>query len=141
MRLFSPKRGPQKVWIPQGTTQSLIEINGIRKSRRIFDFYNLKTEQGHAFTTERPMMYETATTLRKICKIYPRRRFWFYETEWGWHSGSVAQEALAGQHIKAIHSPDLNPQEHVWKNGSSAVTHNRIIIKTEPATKELYRLP
>ncbi len=53
----------------------------------------------------------------------------------------MAQQALVEPHIEAIHfpgySPELDPQEHVWKNGRSAVTHNRFIPRIEPVTKEL----
>ena len=59
----------------------------------------------------------------------------------GWHCGSVAQEALVEHHIEAMHFPpyssELNPQEHVWKNGRSAVTHNRFIPRIEPVAREL----
>ena len=59
----------------------------------------------------------------------------------GWHRGSMAQDALVAYHIEKIqfppYSPELNPQEHIWKQGKSQVTNNRFIPKIEPVTKEL----
>ncbi len=53
----------------------------------------------------------------------------------------MAQEELAGHHVETVHfppySPELNPQKHVWKQGLSAVAHNRFIAKIGPMTKEL----
>ena len=131
----------QKVWIPQGTSPAVIETNGTRKNRSIYGFLNLKTGQEHAFSTERQTMHETAAILSKIRKLYPTQKVLLLWDGAGWHRGSVAQEALVTHRIEAIHfppySPQLNPQEHVWKNGRSAVTHNRFIPKIEPVTKEL----
>jgi transposase len=131
----------QKVWIPQGTSPAVIETNGTRKNRSIYGFLNLKTGQEHAFSTERQTMHETAAILSKIRKLYPEEKILLLWDGAGWHRGSVAQEAITKHHIEAIHfppySPQLNPQEHVWKKGRTAVTHNRFIPKIEPVTKEL----
>ena len=131
----------QKVWIPKGTTPAVIEANGTRKNRSIYGFLNLKTGQEHAFSTERQTMHETAAILSKIRKHYPKVKILLLWDGAGWHRGSVAQQALADLQIEAVHfppySPELNPQEHVWKNGRSQVTHNRFIPKIEPVTKEL----
>ena len=131
----------QKIWIPKGTTPAVIETNGTRKNRSIYGFLNLKTGKEHAFSTEHQTMYETAEILKKIRKIYPKQKILLLWDGAGWHRGSVAQEALITHHIEAVHfppySPQLNPQEHVWKQGRSQVTHNRFIPKIEPVTKEL----
>ena len=131
----------QKVWIPKGTTPAVIETNGARKNRSIYGFLNLKTGKEHAFATERQTMHETADILSKIRKIYPKVKILLLWDGAGWHRGSVAQQALADLHIEAVHfppySPELNPQEHGWKNGRTQVTHNRFIPKIEPVTKEL----
>ena len=131
----------QKVWLPQGATPGVIETNGTRKNRSIYGFLNLKTGKEHAFSKERQTMYETADVLSKIRKLYSSEKILILWDGAGWHRGSVAQQALVDNHIEAVHfppySPQLNPQEHVWKNGRSAVTHNRFIPKIEPVTKEL----
>ena len=131
----------QKVWIPTGTTPAVIETNGTRKNRSIYGFLNLKTGEEHAFSTMRQTMYETADILRKIRKIYPEKKILLLWDGAGWHRGRVAQEAIRKHQIEAIHFPpysaELNPQEHVWKQGRSQVTNNRFIPKIGPVTKEL----
>ena len=131
----------QKVWIPQGTSPAVIETNGTRKNRSIYGFLNLKTGKEHAFSTERQTMHETAAILSRVRKLYPTQKVLLLWDGAGWHRGSVAKEALVTHNIEAIHfppySPQLNPQEHVWKKGRTAVTHNRFIPKIEPVTKEL----
>lgn len=131
----------QKVWIPQGTTPAVIETNGTRKNRSIYGFLNLKTGEEHAFSKERQTMCETAEILSQIRKRYPKNKILLLWDGAGWHRGSVAQQAITTHDIKQIYfppySPELNPQEHVWKKGRSEVTHNRFIPKIEPVTKEL----
>ena len=119
----------------------MIETNGgTTTNRSICGFLNLKSGKEHAFSTERQTMHETAAMLAMIRRLYPKQKILLLWDGAGWHRGSVAQEALASHHIEAIHfppySPELNPQEHVWKQGRSAVTHNRFIPKIEPVTKE-----
>ena len=130
----------QKVWIPQGTTPGVLELNSTRKSRSIYGFLNLKTGQEHAFSTEHQTMYETANVLVKIRRCNPTQKILIIWYGAGWHRGSVAQDALPTHHMDSIHvpaySPELNPQEHVWKQGRSAVSHNRFIPNIEPVTKD-----
>ena len=130
----------QKVWIPQGTTPGVIELNGTKHRRSVYGFLNLKTGREHAFSTEQQTMYETAKILSKIRKHYPTQKILIIWDGAGWHRGSVAQAALEKHHMESIlfpaYSPELNPQEHVWKQGRSAVTHNRFIPKIDPVTKE-----
>lgn len=130
----------QKVWIPQGTSPAIIETNRSRKNRSFYGFLNVKSGKEHAFVTERQTMYETAKILAKVRKCYPNKRILLIWDGAGWHRGSVAQAAVKKLHIDTIHfppySPELNPQEHVWKEGRSAVTHNRHIPNIEPVARE-----
>ena len=77
-----------------------------------------------------------------IRKRYPKNKILLLWDGAGWHRASVAQQAITTHDIKQVYfppySPELNPQEHVWKKGRSQVTHNRFIPKIEPeGTKEL----
>ena len=131
----------QKVWIPQGTSPAVIETNGTRKNRSIYGFLNLKTGKEHAFISERQTMVQTAEILAEISKLYPKNKIMLLWDGAGWHRGSVARKAITECNISQIYfppySPELNPQEHVWKKGRSEVTHNRFIPKIEPVAKEL----
>ena len=119
----------------------MIETNGTKKAKSIYGFLNLKTGKEHAFISERQTMVQTAEILAKISKLYSESKIVLLWDGAGWHRGSVAQQAIKEYNISQIYfppySPELNPQEHVWKKGRSEVTHNRFIPKIEPVTKEL----
>jgi hypothetical protein len=59
----------------------------------------------------------------------------------GWHRGSVVQDFIKEDgKINVVYfppySPEENPQEHVWKAGRSAVTHNKFIPDIEKAAQD-----
>lgn len=53
--------------------------------------------------------------------------------------GEPGAEVLVTNHVEPVHfhpySPRLNPQEHPWKQGRSAVSHNWFIPKIESVIK------
>jgi len=56
-----------------------------------------------------------------------------------WHKGSKAQQFIKEDgNIETFDfpraAPDENPQEHVWKNGRSKITHNEFIDNIDQAT-------
>ncbi len=74
--------------------------------------------------------------------IYPTQKIILYWDNAGWHRGSAVQEWIKQDgNLKVVHfptyAPELNPQEHVWKSGREAVTHNRYIEDIDAATDEL----
>lgn len=132
----------QKVWLPQGEYPSITCSTGGRKRRNIYGFLNLKTGIEHAFKTEKQNMYVTKEILKEIRKIYPKQKIVLLWDNAGWHKGSIAQEYIKQDgNIEEIpfprYAPQENPQEHVWKNGRSHVTHNRFIEDIDEATDEL----
>jgi transposase len=59
----------------------------------------------------------------------------------GWHRGSeVIKWIRKDKNTKTLHfpsyAPELNPQEHVWKAGRKATTHNKHITDIEQAAKD-----
>jgi transposase len=132
----------QKVWLPQGAYPKIECSTGGRKRRSVYGFLNMKTGQEHAFKTEKQNMYVTKEILEKVRVIYPKQKIALLWDNAGWHKGSVVREYIkADGNIEIIHfpryAPEENPQEHVWKSGRSAVTHNRFIQDIDTATDEL----
>jgi len=77
----------------------------------------------------------------KIRKLYSGQKILLLWDGPGWHRGSKVKEFLNNDgNIKVIYfprySPEENPQEHVWKEGRSQVTHNRFIENIDTATNE-----
>jgi len=87
-------------------------------------------------------MFITVEILKKMMEVYPNKKLLILWDGAGWHRGSEVQKFIEENKplIKTIlfpaASPDLNPQEHVWKAGRSNVTHNRFISDIDIAAKE-----
>lgn len=130
----------QKIWLPQGQYPK-IEVSSRKESRSIYGFLNLKTKQEHAFKTKWQNMYITCAVLKKLRKIYPTEKILLLWDQGPWHRGSKAQEFIKqDRNIQTIYfprgAPEENPQEHVWKNGRSQVTHNKFIQNIDKTTNE-----
>lgn len=128
----------QKIWLPQGSYPPVIETNGTRKRRSLYGFHDLKTGQQHAFITEWQNMYITAEVLQKLRKVYPAKKLLLVWDNCGWHRGSKVTEWIeADGNTDTLYfppyTPELNPQEHVWKAGRKATTHNHHIIDIQEA--------
>lgn len=133
----------QKVWLPQGEYPR-IEASNKKENRSIYGFLNLKSGAEHAFKTEWQNMYITAKILKNIRKIYPDQKLLLLWDGPGWHRGKEVINFLKqDQRITALHfpkySPEENPQEHVWKKGRSAVTHNFTINDIDETTDEFVK--
>lgn len=132
----------QKVWLPAGEFPKIICTTGGRKRRSVYGFLNMKTGEEHAFKTEFQNMYQTKDILEEIRKIYPKQKIVLFWDNAGWHRGSVVQDWIRNDgNIEIIHfpryAPEENPQEHVWKSGREAVTHNEYIENIDVATDKL----
>lgn len=134
----------QKIWLPQGEYPKITCSTGGRKRRNVYGFLNIKTGREHAFKTEYQNMYQTTVILKKIRTIYPKEKIVLFWDNAGWHKGSVVQEHIKQDgHIVEIpfprYAPEENPQEHVWKQGRSQVTHNQFIENIDEATDALVK--
>lgn len=128
----------QKIWLPKNEYPK-IEVSNKKENRSVYGFLNIKTGQGHAFKTKWQNMYTTRNILKKIRKIYPAQKILLFWDGAGWHRGSVTQNFIKEDgNIETIYfprySPEENPEEHVWKNGRSKVTHNKFIDNIDNTT-------
>jgi len=130
----------QKIWLPEGEFPK-VEVSNTRKNRSLYGFLNIKTGQEHAFKTEKQNMHITAEILKKMRIVYPTQKLFIIWDGAGWHRGSVTQNFIKeDKNIETLHfpgyAPELNPQEHVWKNGREHCTHNKFIQNIDTATDE-----
>lgn len=141
--VLSTQTTTQKVWLQAGAYPK-IEVSNTRENRSVYGFLDVKTGQEHAWKTKRQNMYETVKILKKLRRRYPKQKILLLWDSAPWHLGSKVKEWLAddGQ-IKILpfprYSPEENPQEHVWKAGRSAVTHNRFLADIDEATNDFVR--
>src|SRR3989339_259756 len=130
----------QKIWLPEDEYPK-VEISNTKKNRSVYGFLNLKTGREHSFKTGWQNMYETVKILEKIRELYPRQKLLIIWDGAGWHRGKEVQKFIEkDQKIETIYfpryAPELNPQEHVWKNGRSHCSHNRFIEDIDTSTDE-----
>ncbi len=128
----------QKIWLPQGEYPR-IEISSKKKACSVYGFLNIKTGQEHAFKTKWQNMYITYDILGQLRKIYAKEKILLIWDQAPWHKGSKAQEFIQkDKNIQTIYfprsAPEENPQEHVWKNGRSHVSHNEFIADIDKLT-------
>jgi len=140
----------QKIWLP-ANEYPVVEINNKREIRGVYGFYNVKTGKEHAFKTTKINMFETKKVLQKIRSIYPKTtnkgtkvkgvKIILIWDNAGWHKGHEPQEYIKKdgnitQIYLPAYAPEENPQEHVWKDGRSNVTHNKFIENIDKSTDE-----
>jgi transposase len=131
----------QKVWLPVGKSVH-VEASNKREKRCIYGFLNVKTGYEHAFKTDYTNSLTTCNVLSKLLKIYPDQKIVIVWDNASWHRSKTVRDFLT-KHSEKFHLfafppyyPDENPQEHVWKAGRSAVTHNVFIDKIDTTTDQ-----
>lgn len=122
----------QKVWLARGEYPPVVDTNGTRKRQSFYGFYNLKDGTQTAFVTDWQNMYVTVEVLEKLRKIYPAKKLLLIWDNCGWHRGSkvtawIEQDGSTDTLYFPPYTPELNPQEHVWKAGRKAITHNQYV--------------
>lgn len=137
---LSTQTTTQKIWLPQGEYPK-IEVAAKRDSRSIYGFLNIKTGKETAFKTKWQNMHITYDILGELRKVYPKQKLFLIWDKAPWHKGSRAQQFIKEDgNIETFGfpraAPELNPQEHVWKNGRSKITHNKFIDNIDQATDE-----
>lgn len=136
--ILSTQTTSQKIWLPKGEYPK-ITVSNKKENRSIYGFLNVKTGVEHAFKTKWQNMFITAKILKNVRKKYPTQKLLLLWDGPGWHKGKeVIKFIEQDKRITMLHfpkySPEENPQEHVWKKGRSAVTHNVTINDIDETT-------
>lgn len=130
----------QKIWLKKGEYPK-IEVSNTKKNKSIYGFLAIKTGKCHAFVKDWQNMFITVEVLKEIRKIYQTQKIVLIWDGAGWHKGAeVVKFIETDKKIEILHfppySPEENPQEHVWKAGRAAVTHNQYIPDINKAADE-----
>ncbi|MBU1684368.1 IS630 family transposase, partial [Patescibacteria group bacterium] len=128
----------QKIWLLQEEYPK-IEITSKKENRSIYGFLNIRNGKEHAFKKDWQNMYITYDVLKELRKIYQDQKILLIWDKAPWHKGFKAQEFIMEDgNIETIDflraAPEENPQEHVWKNGRSKITHNEPIMNIDMIT-------
>jgi transposase len=117
----------QVVWAPVGQTP-VVKVDPGRA--------NLQTGQEIVMRTTVMKAVASVLFLLKLVLAYPDQKILLLWDRAPWHQGPAIREFLAAHPNLEIFyfppaSPDLNPQEQVWKDARAHVTHNHIINKLD----------
>jgi transposase len=121
------------VWSLRGQTP-IVPVDPGRTKEGFYGTLNLQT--GEEIVTRTPEFNAavSAEHLQQVLDRYPDRPILLLWDRAPWHGGEPIRELLAANpRLEIIKfptaTPDLNPQEHVWKQTRRAVTHNHLVPK------------
>ena len=117
-----------QVWAPR-RQPPLVRADPQRDKTSFYGTLDLGS--GRQIVTESPDMTGTATVqhLAQVLAAYPGQRILLFWDRAPWHKGPLVRQLLADNPrlevmLFPVASPDLNPQEHVWKATRRAISHN-----------------
>ena len=123
----------QREWAPVGQTPT-VRVDTRRANSHLYGALDLKTGQQTAMAS--PVMTALATLLflQILLRAYPDQPIFLLWDRGPWHKGQALRDFLAANPRLQVMCfppgcPDLNPQEHVWKAGRSAISHNHSFTK------------
>lgn len=125
----------QVVWAPIGQTP-VIKIDPGRDHLHFYGALNLQTGQEVVMRT--PIMNAATSVLflQKLVDASPNQPILLLWDRATWHQGPAIRQFLADHPTLEIFffppgSPALNPQEHVWKDARTQVSHNHTVKKLD----------
>ena len=118
------------VWAPRGQTP-VVRLHAGREKVNFYGTLNLHTGQEIAMQSDVMNSAATAQHLEQILDALPGVPLLLLWDRAPWHRGQPIQDVLAANPRLQIMwlptaTPDLNPQEHVWKATRCAVSHNHL---------------
>jgi len=122
------KPGLKIVWYPKGK-RPVIKISTSKKAKSFYGALNVKTGKEH------PKMYNwqnqehTVDFLKYLRKLYPLKKIILFWDGAPWHKGERIRRYLKRTKNLLLvsfppYSPELNPQEIVWRIARQKITHN-----------------
>jgi transposase len=119
------------VWAPRGQTP-VVRTHPGREKVNFYGTLNLRTAQEIAMQATTMNADTTAQHLEQILNALPDSPILLLWDRAPWHFGQPIRGVLeANPRLELMHlpvaSPDLNPQEHVWKATRRAVSHNHMM--------------
>ena len=109
----------QRVWAPKGQTP-VIRVHPGRECTHFFGTLDLRTGAEIALRTDSMNAAATAQHLQQVLNAFPDVPILLLWDKAPWHQGEPIRKLLSDHPRLEIMcfptaSPDLNPQEHVWK--------------------------
>ena len=117
-----------RVWAPVGQTP-VIKVAANRDSTHFYGALDLLSGQEVTMRSQIMTSEVSALFLNRLLLTYPDRPILLLWDRATWHRGEAVRAILeANPRLEILWfppgSPELNPQEHVWKAAREAVAHN-----------------
>lgn len=114
----------------------MIQVHPGRECTHFFGTLDLRTGAEIALRTDTMNAEATAQHLQQVLDTYLDAPILLLWDKAPWHRGEPIRKLLADHPRLEIiwfptASPDLNPQEHVWKAVRSAISHNHRQLKLD----------
>lgn len=121
------------VWSPRGQTP-ITRVDPSRKKVGFYGTLNLRTGEEIVSRSDTFNSETTARYLQTLLDTFPDHPILLLWDRAPWHYGDPVGQVLAANPRLEIMwfpvaSPDLNPQEQVWKLTRRAVSHNHLVPK------------
>ena len=118
----------ERVWAVRGQTP-IVRRHAGRDSTHFYGTLNVHTGQETVMRSKTMTSEATALHLNQVLTTYPDQPILLIWDRAPWHFGVAVNATLAAHpRLEVMYypaaSPDLNPQEHVWKDARHHVTHN-----------------
>lgn len=131
----------QKIWLPIGKYPK-IDVSSKHNKVILNGFLNMKTGTEHTFLSKELNSDIIIEHLKKLLIIYPNKTIIIYLDNARWHHSNKVSEFLNNNSrilltFFSSYSPELNPQENVWKSMRSKITHNRSITQLDTLAVEI----
>ena len=130
----------QQVWAEQGHPPT-VRVDASRRKTNFYGTLDLFTGTDLAMRAERLNSETTAFYLNCVLETYPEIHIVLFWDRAPWHHGPAVDRVLAANPRLEIiwypvASPDLNPQEQVWKATRRPVSHNHTQARLEPLAEQ-----
>ena len=124
-----------RVWSVVGQTP-VVQCDPGRSMTHFYGALNLTSGQVTVMRTQLMNSVVSALFLQKLLAAYPEQPILLLWDRAKWHQGQAVNELLSAHPRVEIlclpsASPELNPQEHVWKATREAISHNHTQPKLE----------
>ncbi len=132
----------QKVWLPAGK-QAFIEDTTNRKTAHLYGFLNVQNGVGIVYRTAGQTGEITISILKRLAEQYPDERIVIFWDNASWHKSQAVRDYLKATQGKfklynfPPYSPELNPQEHIWKEVRDKVLNNKLITNIDRAIEDV----
>lgn len=126
----------QQVWSLVGQTPT-VRVDPSRTKTNFYGTLNLETGDDLVLRADHLNSVTTAFYLNRVLETYPDVPILFFWDRAPWHRGAAIEQVLkANPRLEVIWypvaSPELNPQEQVWKAARRNVSHNHDQPKLDP---------